>query len=102
MNKASETLNSTYSLNIRWDYLVHSILMLPSYFLVINTIKSRKKAIAPGKPTLIAIISTLILATSIELLHAVIPYRAFNINDILANLVGAFLAYILWRLIRHL
>lgn len=92
-NNATNTkLNSIYVLTLRIDYLIHSGLFLFLMFLI-----SRAYSISFGQRTKLAvlwIILALILAIIAEGIQFFITYRAFNINDLLANILGVVLGMV--------
>jgi glycopeptide antibiotics resistance protein len=79
INGEKSSLNNNYSFGIRWDYLIHSIVYIPLPILL-----SLNKKINFW----IGILIALILASGFELLQMALSYRAFNINDLMANLIG--------------
>ena len=93
-NSGSSSLNDNYTMYIRWDYLLHVLVYIPLPVLLglwqINRI-----------PFWIRIILfSLLITVMFEALQLVIPYRAFNINDLMANGVGAtigFMLILIWK-----
>ena len=86
INSSGSTLNNIYLINIRLDYLAHFILFIPWMFLLKKYSKiSFNKNIV--KTTLLIIIG-LLFAFGLELVQYYLPYRAFNINDLIANGIG--------------
>jgi glycopeptide antibiotics resistance protein len=86
LNGESGTLNNNYSFGIRWDYLIHAIVYVPLPILL-----SIQKEIKLWLGILIA----LTLASGFEFLQMALNYRAFNINDLVANLIGVGLGILL-------
>ncbi|MCF8219512.1 MAG: VanZ family protein [Bacteroidales bacterium] len=78
INSGESSLNNNYTLNIRWDYLIHGLVYLPIPFLVRNVVQNIKATIA----------ISILIALALESLQILIPFRAFNANDLLANEVG--------------
>jgi glycopeptide antibiotics resistance protein len=85
-------LNSNGSLNditliqIRGDYWVHAVQFLPFAFLIRFSYRnSYLRSPLPG----------IILATVGEGIQYFLPWRAFNINDLLANLAGMLAGFML-------
>ncbi len=86
INSSGSSLNNVYLISIRLDYLAHFILFIPWMFLLKKYSKmSFNKNIV--KTTLLIIIG-LLFAFSSELIQYYLPYRAFNINDLIANGIG--------------
>lgn len=86
INDSKSSLNNTYILNIRFDYLAHTFLFTPWMFLwTIYSKASFRKNI--GK--ILGVIAIgLIFALSSELIQYYLHYRSFNINDLIANITG--------------
>ncbi len=85
-------LNNITILTFRGDYFFHSILF--SFFIPIIWFGSLN-----GVKTLSLILYVfigLIFATLSEVLQLFVPYRAFNINDMIANCLGIILGF--WSL----
>jgi VanZ family protein len=90
LNGANGTLNNNYFISIRLDHVLHIglfALWLVLYKLAYFTGKSfyRKS----DTITFIALVT--LFALSCEFIQALVPYRSFNINDLLANLIGVFI-----------
>jgi glycopeptide antibiotics resistance protein len=87
INSAGE-LNNITIITFRGDYFFHALAFMPwMFFKAVSTIK-----ILPW------LLLGLLFAISTEAIQYVLPYRAFNINDMIANaigiLLGAVFAYI--------
>ena len=105
----STALNDNYTMSIRWDYLLHALVYLPLPLLLALGIRkgSGSALVQPGphesEPSktgnnrfwIRIIIYSLLITVLLECLQLVIPYRAFNINDLLANGVGTVLGFLL-------
>ncbi len=87
LNPVSSTLNDNYTLHIRWDYLLHAMVYIPLPVLLGLYLKK-------GSWIRIVLL-TLPVTVLLEVLQLVIPYRFFNINDLMANCVGAIIGFIL-------
>ncbi|MFW5804658.1 MAG: VanZ family protein [bacterium] len=86
----SGVLNDSYTLNIRWDYLLHALVYIPLPLLMKTLVKNTGKAIFVSLP----------IAAGLELLQMFIPYRTFNINDLIANVAGVMTGCIVMILIK--
>lgn len=86
-------LNDIYILNFRLDYLLHVLLYLPLAFLL------DQAEIYSFKFTVIIV---LLLAVMMELVQFVLPYRTFNVNDLLANIVGGVFSVLILLLIKKI
>ncbi len=86
LNNSESFLNNTYIVKIRLDYLGHVILFLPFVFLL--RLASRVKF---GIACLLGIGYALFT----ESLQFYLPYRSFNINDMIANALGVLMGLVL-------
>jgi VanZ family protein len=74
----SGALNDNYTLNIRWDYLLHALVYIPLPLLMKTLLKSTGKVI----------FFSLLIGAGLEFLQIAVPFRSFNVNDLMANLTG--------------
>ncbi len=72
-------LHTTIVVSIRLDYLLHVLLLLPWLFLTVSAWNRRVL------PLLFLGAGVAVLLESIQYF---LPYRSFNINDMLANMLG--------------
>ncbi len=80
---SSKQLNDIMVLSFRGDYLLHAILFLPwMYFYPVYKIG-----------VINWLFAGIVFAAGSEALQYVLPYRAFNINDLLANGMGVLLVH---------
>ena len=86
LNSVSSPLNDNYTLHIRWDYLLHALIYIPLPVLLGLYFKNES--------WILPILFGLLFVVLFESLQLVIPYRAFNINDLMANGVGAIMGLI--------
>ena len=95
MGPSFKPIYHTYTLHIRWDYLLHVLVYIPLPLLLGLSLKEKER-----RGFKVALLSILITA-SFEAIQFLIPYRAFNINDMLANGLGVIFGLIpvmlLWR-----
>ena len=90
LNSASSTsLNNLYVVRVRLDYLLHAILFIPWAFLYIIAFRP-----ATLNAKLLMIGSGLLMAFATEGIQYFLTYRAYNINDLLANWLGVLLSTI--------
>lgn len=87
INNSSSAINHTYVFRLRLDYLFHALLFVPWMFL--TPYEWFKKY------SIIWFLTGLIFASMSESIQYFIPYRAFNINDLLANIMGVFIGVFL-------
>ena len=86
INNSGSVINNTYIVSVRLDYLLHFAIFLPWMFLL------WKIAEVSGKNnfynTVLYILLGLAFAVATEMIQYFLPYRAFNINDMIANGLG--------------
>jgi len=79
-------------LEIRLDYLYHIIIYATGSFLALLYSSTLTLSFTTLRhyvfTSLIAILLIAVLAVGQEYIQKLIPYRSFNINDILSNLIG--------------
>ncbi|HAQ37205.1 MAG TPA: hypothetical protein DCX89_04605 [Saprospirales bacterium] len=73
----------TRILELRLDYLVHILIFLPWAFLI------PKSGVKPWQWLMLG----LVFATIAEFIHFFLPYRSFNINDLIGNVAGIILGW---------
>ena len=96
INSGSSALNDNYTLHIRWDYLLHALVYMPLPALLVLGMPvrlSRQIDLKSGKMCLIMLIIFLsvIIPVLFELVQKILPFRTFNINDLMANMAGVIL-----------
>jgi VanZ family protein len=75
-------INNYHVVHIRLDHILHGLLMMPWFFLSIRL---------HGMKVLPAILLGILLALSAEGVQYFLPYRAFNVNDMISNVIGMML-----------
>ena len=80
LNGFNTALNNTTVIYLRPDYLMHALLFLPLALLW--------QLSFPGHRLWLVLIIGLFLAASLEGLQYLLPYRAWNVNDLMSNGVG--------------
>lgn len=87
----STTLNNTTMIGFRLDYLLHALIFLPLTVLWHLGF--------PHHPLWLILAGSFLVAAGMEGLQYLLPYRAYNVNDMLGNWAGALLGGILvWLL----
>lgn len=86
INSPGSESNDFFSINIRFDYLAHFILFIAWMFLWRKFTKSNFKEEMSRSPFLM--IPALLFAFGSELIQYFLPYRTFNVNDLIANSLG--------------
>lgn len=84
-------LNDNYVLRIRLDYLFHALLFMPWVFLGAYgwELNSRSRLFF-----WLSLIGALSFAVLCEYVQLWLPYRTFNINDLVSNCLGVILGYL--------
>lgn len=83
-------LNNINIITFRGDYFFHVLVFIPWSFF----------QLALRNKTITWLLLGLIFASATEGLQYLLPYRAWNINDLLANILGVFLGFLLFKLFR--
>jgi VanZ family protein len=89
INGANSILNNQYLLDIRLDYIVHFAIFIP-WMMLIWLFKGLSFTSTPLK-VFGWILAGIALGVSSEFIQYFLPYRAYNINDLLANVMGVVL-----------
>ncbi len=77
----SASLNSVTVLSFRLDYLLHALVFIP--------LAPVWRTARPQHPWLLIIAGSIMLAVAAETSHYILPYRSYNVNDLLGNVIGA-------------
>jgi VanZ family protein len=81
INGNGGSLNDIFILELRSDYLIHALQFLPWMIFGMKM----------SKPILYWLIAGLFFASITEGIQYFLTYRSFNINDLIANLIGVLL-----------
>lgn len=91
INGPGTAINHIFIVSIRLDYLLHCLVYIPLVlFLWIE--KGSDLVLTSGK-IFIWIILLLVFAAITEVIQYFLTYRAFNINDMLANILGIIIGF---------
>ncbi|MFZ4707308.1 MAG: VanZ family protein [Bacteroidales bacterium] len=90
INSGSSSLNNTFIIHIRLDYLAHAILFIPWILLYVLTFRPANLF---DKFTMIG--AGLLMAFATEGVQYFLAYRSYNINDLLSNFLGVLLGALL-------
>ena len=91
INGESSLLNDTYIVKIRFDYLLHTMIFLPFLPLVMYSFSTTPRLKRTIKKILSLITIGIFFAIITEVIQLYLPYRTFNINDLIANSFGIIL-----------
>jgi len=86
----SGSLNDITVVHLRGDYFFHILTFIPWAFFGLVMKKNMWVWMIPG----------LLFAVGSELLQLILPWRRFNINDLIANGAGVFLGTLIFVLVR--
>ena len=79
-------LNNITVVRIRGDYLAHALVFIPWAFFM-TTMR---------QPLWLWLLLGLLFSTGTELLQYLLPYRRFNINDLISNSLGILLGLLIF------
>lgn len=89
---------NNFVFGIRMDHLLHASLFVPiSFFLMDFRFLERGGRIKANKRVLLFGISVALVMETVQLL---LPYRGFDINDLVANILGVALGWIIIRFLK--
>jgi VanZ family protein len=83
-------INHVYLINIRLDYVVHAAIFLPWMLLYTLAVKGLVTG-QRWKILLTGLLSGLLFAAVTEGVQYIVPYRSFNVNDLIGNVIGVVL-----------
>ena len=86
INSSGSALNNTFVVHIRLDYLLHFAVFIP--WVVLLRMYSGTSFRSEAWKTLLLVLAGIAFAAANEAVQYFLPYRAFNINDLVANGVG--------------
>ena len=86
----TQILLSNYTLQVRADYLVHALFYLPLPVVLLLSGWGRRGG---WMPVILLSMAVVVLFETVQML---IPYRTFNINDLIANGIGVFIGLLLF------
>lgn len=89
LGSASKELTDITVIRIRGDYLLHMLVYLPIISLMLISFPKKK---------MLMVVLALILGVGLEYFQMLLPYRTFNINDLVANVGGVVLGGVIFRL----
>ena len=96
INSSGSAINHTFVVSIRLDYLLHCVIFIPWVFLLQRFTLFNFRTY-PVK-TIALLLGAVLFAFVMEAVQYFLTYRAFNINDLLANGLGVVLGFVLLTL----
>ncbi|MCF8367457.1 MAG: VanZ family protein [Bacteroidales bacterium] len=94
INSSGSAINHTFVVSIRLDYLLHCVVFIP-WMLLLWKWTGVNFRISLGRSVLFILLS-LLFAMCNEGVQYFLPYRAFNINDLLANGLGVLIGAVVF------
>ncbi len=101
--RGSAAMNETYVVQVRSDYLLHALVYLPMP-LLLGLFLERGPVRQDRRKFLFwlgIILPSLLFTVLFEGVQLILPYRSFNINDMMANglgvVIGLLIMPFLWR-----
>jgi len=95
LGMGSTALNNNYTFHIRADYLLHALFYIPLPVVLLLSRWGRRVGLMQ------VILFSILVVVLFETVQMLVPYRAFNINDLIANGVGVVIglvaAVFIWR-----
>lgn len=93
INSTGSSINHVFVVSIRLDYLLHCLVYIPLVFFAwidkeMNILRLPFKTVGWG-----IIIFAFAIVT--EWIQFFLPYRAFNINDLIANTLGVLIGFLI-------
>ena len=79
LGSASKHLTDVTVIHLRGDYFLHMLVYLPILMLMVLSFQKCKWEM---------LVVALVMAVGLEFIQMALSYRAFNINDLLANVAG--------------
>ena len=90
LGMGSTALNNNYTFHVRADYLLHSLFYIPLPVILLLSRWGRRAG------WIQVILFSIIVVVLFETVQMLVPYRAFNINDLIANGIGVVIGFILF------
>jgi glycopeptide antibiotics resistance protein len=97
VNGEKSSVNQVFIVHIRLDYWIHAVMFIPWMGLAI--IRYRGIGYVTGRPALLnamLFFSGILFAFFCESIQYFTTWRTFNINDLIANLLGVLLGLPVW------
>jgi VanZ family protein len=90
INGKDSHIDHVYLINIRLDYVIHAAIFLPWMLLYRLALKNPFEG-KRWKILLTGLLSGLLFAAVTEGVQYIVPYRSFNVNDLIGNVIGVIL-----------
>jgi VanZ family protein len=93
INSSDSSINHVFVVSIRLDYLLHCLVYIPLVFFA--CIDKELNALRLPFKTFGWVIVIFTFAIVTEWVQFFLPYRAFNINDLIANALGVLIGFLI-------
>jgi len=87
----SNVLDSTFIIYFRADHILHALVFVPWAFFCVKLSKNLLPWFVLG----------ILYASSTEMVQYLIPYRSFNVSDMLANVIGVVIGFCIFLPLRQ-
>lgn len=88
---ANGNINDTFVAGFRADYMIHCLLFLPWLWIGQLLLGRKFKCLLWSTIGIISVVA-------LEYIQMLLPYRGFNINDIIAGIIGVLVSCIFYKL----
>lgn len=100
INSAGSSINHIFIVSLRLDYLLHCVVYIP--LVTFLWIQKESEFFTNTGKTILWVVALLVFAAATEWIQYFLPYRAFNVNDLISNCLGIILGLILTFAIKQL
>jgi len=87
INGKNASMNHTYVLDLRLDYLVHGLVFIPLITLACMAFPGYRRGKRFWQGFLL-VCACMVIAAFCEIIQYPLTYRTFNVNDLAANITG--------------
>ena len=94
INGTNAALNNNYILSIRWDYILHALIYIPLLPLLMLKANNKQRTTNKESEIFKACLTSILIAISLEAIQYITPWRTFNVNDLMSNVLGVFIGLI--------
>lgn len=88
IGNTTSLINNTFVIGFRGDYILHTLIYLPWMFVGRLLLDYKLN-------TYLWLVLGLIMIFGLEYIQILLPYRGFNINDIIAGAIGVILSFVI-------
>jgi VanZ family protein len=99
INSSGSSINHVFVVSIRLDYLLHCLVYIP--LVLFLWLEKKSEFLIRSRITIIWVTVLVIFAAATEWIQYYLPYRAFNVNDLISNCLGIILGFIFTFAIKY-